>query len=45
MKKVKLNIRSLKDGIETSNLYTVASMRKKKGGYDFIFDSPHEKNF
>ena len=45
MKKVKLNIRSLKDGIETSNLYTVASMRKRNGGYDFVFDSPDEKTF
>ena len=43
MKKVKLNIRSLKDGIETSNLYTVASMRKRNGGY--VFDSPDEKTF
>ena len=45
MKKVKLNIRSLKDGIETSNLYTVASMRKRNGGYDFVFDSPDEKTY
>lgn len=45
MKKVKLNIRSLKDEIETSNLYTVASMRKRNGGYDFVFDSPDEKTF
>lgn len=45
MKKVKLNIRSLKDGIETSNLYTVASMRKRSGGYDFVFDNPDEKTF
>ena len=45
MKKVKLNIRSLKDGIETSNLYTVASMRKRNGGYEFVFDSPDEKTF
>ena len=45
MRKVKLNIRSLKDGIETSNLYTVASMRKRNGGYDFVFDSPDEKTF
>ncbi len=45
MKKVKLNIRSLKDGIETSNLYTVASMRKRNGGYDFVFDSPDDKTF
>lgn len=45
MKKVKLNIRSLKDGIETSTLYTVASMRKRNGGYDFVFDSPDEKTF
>ena len=45
MKKVKLNIRSLKDGIETSNLYTVASMRKRNGGYVFVFDSPDEKTF
>lgn len=45
MKKVKLNIRSLKDGIETSNLYTVASMRKRNGGYGFVFDSPDEKTF
>ena len=45
MKKVKLNIRSLKDGIETSNLYTFASMRKRNGGYDFVFDSPDEKTF
>ena len=45
MKKIKLNIRSLKDGIETSNLYTVASMRKRNGGYDFVFDSPDEKTF
>jgi len=42
---MKLNIRSLKDGIETSNLYTVASMRKRNGGYDFVFDSPDEKTF
>ena len=35
----------MKDGIETSNLYTVASMRKRNGGYDFVFDSPDEKTF
>lgn len=45
MKQVKLNIRSLKDGKETSNLYTVASMQKRNGGYDFVFDSPDDRAF
>ena len=45
MKQVKLNIRSLKDGKEISNLYTVASMRKRNDGYDFVFDSPDDRAF
>lgn len=45
MRQVSLNIRSLRNGKETSNIYTVASMRKKNGVYDFVFDSPDEKTF
>ena len=45
MRQVSLNIRSLRDGTETTNIYTLASMKKKKDAYDFVFDSPDEKAF
>ena len=45
MKEVTLNIRSMQNGKETSNIYTVASMKKCRESYDFVFDSPDEKTF
>lgn len=40
MKDVRLQVRSTQEGVETSYICTVASMKMRNGVYKFVFDSP-----